>query len=157
MVCGFCCNVSSLMTTTEAVVVDFPKEEKEMVLWVAWVEKEWVVWTTNWASDFIIFNTSWITAIVAQYPNAVPLEVDLWRNLKCKPAVWLTLTNEASGKTSRVCYCERLLEWTCKESDIAGLTLFLWLGKFLVYMVRLARLWGKANFVTTHVSRNLMF
>jgi hypothetical protein len=35
------------MTTTEAVVVDFPKEEKEMVLWVAWVEKEWVVWTTN--------------------------------------------------------------------------------------------------------------
>lgn len=30
MVCGFACNVSSLMTT-EAVVVDFPKEEKEMV------------------------------------------------------------------------------------------------------------------------------
>jgi hypothetical protein len=95
--------------------------------------------------------------LLPNYPNAVPLEVDLWRNLKCKPAVWLTLTNETSDKTSRVCYCETLLEWTCKESDIVGLTLFLWLGKFLVDMVRLARLWGKANFVTTHVSRNLMF
>ncbi len=29
--CLGCCSVSSLMTTTEAVVADFPKEEKEMV------------------------------------------------------------------------------------------------------------------------------
>jgi hypothetical protein len=29
--CVGCCSVSSLRTTTEAVVADFPKEEKEMV------------------------------------------------------------------------------------------------------------------------------
>ncbi len=29
--CLGCCSVSSLMTTTEAVVADFPKEEKELV------------------------------------------------------------------------------------------------------------------------------